>query len=284
MSTIKLTSYNAAAALGVSRYKTQADLVRQMVRESHGMLPERDSAFVSDYIKNNYIHAFSEYCSTAAYMPDTSSEKMQINRPGAAWLVAMPSGIIRETNATLEIRLPLSMRNKSREEVKFLPAKEIPDFYARIQIGMYCTGASRCHAYQWAPQGDLLELIDIDHQWLDSNIPRLRLFYQQVLNDRFNEEHLKPKFQSIETDEARRLIAEYETTIALIEDATARKEEILEELIEIAGENNSIIAGKKLQKIVRSGSVQYARIVKDKLPDLSLADYTGKPTEYWTLK
>lgn len=283
MSTIKLTSHNAAAALGISRYKTQADLVRQMVRESHGMLPERDSAFVSDYIKNNYIHAFSEYCSTAAYMPD-SSLPGALNKPDVNWLVAMPSGIIRETDATLEIRLPLGMRNKSREEVKFLPAKEIPDFYSRIQIGMYCTGMTLCHAYQWAPQGDLLELIEIDQQWLDTNIPRMRLFYQKVLNDISNEEHLKPKFQSIETEEARRLIAEYETTIALIEDATARKGEILEELIEIAGENNSIIAGKKLQKIVRSGSVQYAKIVKDKLPDLSLADYTGKPTEYWTLK
>jgi hypothetical protein len=57
----------------------------------------------------------------------------------------------------------------------------------------------------------------------------------------------------------------------------------LQEIIDGCDNKDSEIAGHKLTKVVKKGSVSYAKAVKELLPDADLTPYMGKPTEYWLL-
>jgi len=46
---------------------------------------------------------------------------------------------------------------------------------------------------------------------------------------------------------------------------------------------DALVCGRKLTKVEKAGSVPYAKIVKNKLPDLDLDEWRGKPSEYWRL-
>jgi hypothetical protein len=52
----------------------------------------------------------------------------------------------------------------------------------------------------------------------------------------------------------------------------------------MAGERDAFFAGRKLTMTERAGSVAYARVVKEHLPDLSLDKYRGKPSRFWGLR
>jgi hypothetical protein len=82
---------------------------------------------------------------------------------------------------------------------------------------------------------------------------------------------------------ASNLVDEYDQLAEAIDRATARKKEILDELIKMAGSKNADIFGRKLTRVEREGAVSYAKAVKDHLPDLDLAPYRGKPSEHWRL-
>lgn len=277
---IKLHATDAAAALGFSRYKTRDDVMRKMARIAHGLDSESTNDFAKQYFKNNIGMAWIDYLSQADHYCDKNSD--YVSSKDYPWLTARPSGICHGLK-TIEIRMPLGFRNKSRDELKFQPAFMQPDFYAHIQIGMLLTGLDKCDAYQWGAAGDFLEVIELDREWLSNNLPVLRIFYHTAIDDIDNPAHLEPKFPTIDTPQALALINEFEAIKNALDDLQARKDEIIEELAEIAQYGDAIIGGKKLSKIVRQGSVQYARALKENMPDFDLSSYTGKPTEYWKL-
>ena len=68
-----------------------------------------------------------------------------------------------------------------------------------------------------------------------------------------------------------------------IENAQARKVEIIEALAKIANNKNAVINGRKLSQITRQGAISYAKAIKDLLPGADLSKYQGKPTTYWKL-
>jgi len=49
----------------------------------------------------------------------------------------------------------------------------------------------------------------------------------------------------------------------------------------LAGEKNAEICGKKLTLVDRVGSVSYAKLVKEKMPDVDLEPYRGKGSQHW---
>ena len=51
----------------------------------------------------------------------------------------------------------------------------------------------------------------------------------------------------------------------------------------MADGRDSLIWGRKLTKVEKAGSVSYAKVVKEKLPDIDLTPWTGRPSQYWKL-
>jgi hypothetical protein len=72
--------------------------------------------------------------------------------------------------------------------------------------------------------------------------------------------------------------------VSELKDLEELKKQYLDELVKMTGERDCIIMGKKLSKTTRAGSVSYAKVVADHLPNLDLTKYTGKPTSYWQVR
>ena len=70
----------------------------------------------------------------------------------------------------------------------------------------------------------------------------------------------------------------------LIEEAEARRKEILNALVfETAGED-ATICGRKLTKVEKAGSISYAKAIKVLAPGANLEQWRGEPSSYWMFK
>ena len=271
----RVTGSNVGAILGLNPHKTADDVLREMVRAYHGA----ESEFTGNVATEH--GTFHEDGAQAEYEIDTGNAVQECGFFAFEdWLGASPDGLLDE-QGLIEIKCPYGKRKD--ENPQFKTAEEQPHYYAQMQIEMYCTGRNWCHFYQWAPNGTALEEIYIDAHWIHENLPKLKQFHELYLSELDNPEHLQPKRKVIDTLKAEKLVTEYDELSDSIDRATARKKDILEELVSMAGEKNADICGKKLTQVERKGSVSYAKALKELAPNADLAKWTGKPTKFWKL-
>jgi putative phage-type endonuclease len=280
----KLTGSNIGAALGINPWKSPEDLIRSMVREYHGAESEFVSNIATEY---GTLH---EPLAAMDYQNKTGNLVTECGffvHPDHDWLGASPDGLVNDYGL-IEIKCPFGLRNKMGADLVFKSAKDQPHYYAQMQVEMACaleTPDSKhrdwCDFYQWSKHGDSLERVWFDPKWFDENLPKLREFYHWYLSELDNPAHLAPLVKEVNTLGAKSLIDEYDALSATIDDATARKKEVLSELIQIAKERDAVIHGRKLTKVERKGNIQY-----DKIPELKKLDlepYRVKGSEYWRL-
>ena len=273
----KLTGSNIGAALGVNPWKTPEDLIRQMVREYHGVESEFAGNIATEYGTLHEPLATMDYMSLSGNMVQECGFYVH---PEHDWLGASPDGLIDDCGV-VEVKCPFGQRNKNPPEFK--TCADQPHYFAQVQMEMACTGRQWCDFYQWAKHGDSLERIDYDPKWFSDNLPVLLEFYDRYVIALENPEHLEDKHKEINTVTAQSLLDEYDQLSATIDDSTARKKEVLSEIVKISKERNSLVCGRKLTLVERKGSIAYAKVVKEHLKDLDLKPYTGKPSEYWKL-
>lgn len=275
----KLTGSNIGAALGVNPWKSPEDLIRQMVRDYHNSESEFTGNIATEYGTMHEPLALMDYLGKTGNLVN---ECGFIVHPEYDWLGASPDGLI-DDDGIIEVKCPYGLRNKKGDDLVFKSAEMQQHYYAQMQIEMACSGRTWCHFYQWSRHGDYLERIDFDHEWFADHLPSLKSFYKWYLSELDNPEHLEPKVKEINTQLAKSLLDEYDHLTKTIDDSNARKKEVLAELVKLSKERDAIIYGRKLTKVERKGSVSYAKAIKEHMPDLDLAPYTGKPVEYWRL-
>lgn len=273
----RITASSVGAILGHAPYATRDDVMRRMVREWIGAASEFDGNIATEYGTRNESGALTEY-------------QMEVgNRVEAVgfithedWAGCSPDGLIGD-NAGLEIKCPFGLRNDDKPQFKTLADQ--PHYYDQIQFSLWVTCREWWHFYQWSPRGTALETVEASAEWQDENLPKLRQFYAEYLAEREDPAiHLEPKRQIIDTPEAHRIMAEYDQICEALENAEARKKELLADMVRIAGEKNAIFAGRKLTKTERVGSIAYAKAVKELLPSADLEPYRGKASNFWGVK
>lgn len=273
----RLTGSNVGAALGMNPWKKPEDLIRQMVREYHGAESEFSGNVATEHGR---LH---EPLAALDYMGATGNVVVECGffiHPEHDWLGASPDGLV-DDDGLVEIKCPFSQRNAKAPEFK--AALDQPHYYAQTQVEMACAQRRWCDFFQWAPSGNTVERVELDAAWWDKHLPIMRKFYDWYLSEIDNPAHLEPREVEIETLAARSLLDEYDRLSAQIGDASSRKKEVLAELVQIAKERNAVICGRKLTKVERSGTVAYAKIVAEKLPELDVEPWRGKASEYWRL-
>lgn len=273
----KVTGSNVGAILGLNPYKTQDDVLRQMVREYHGAESEFQGNQATSW------GSFNEAGAQAEYEMETGNKVEETGfhvHPEYDWLGASPDGLVNGYGV-LEIKCPYGQRDKNPPQFK--TAEEQPHYWSQMQIEMACTGTDYCDFYQWAPHGSKLEYVQRDDDWLAWAIPELKAFYDLYLSELDNPDHLAPKRVEIETLEAERLVQEYEELADAIDRASERKKEVLSRLVEIAKGRDAMVCGHKLTKVERKGSVSYTKVIKEHCPDVDLEPYRGKPSASWRL-
>lgn len=279
----KLTGSNICAALGVNPWKTPDDLIRQMVREYHGADSEFKGNIATEYGTLHEPLALMDYMGKTGNMVEECGFFVH---PEIEWLGASPDGLVNQFG-TIEVKCPFGLRNKKGEELAFKAAADQPHYYAQMQIEMACAPAEDgkhrdwCDFYQWSKHGDSLERVWFDPQWFADNLPALESFYKRYLSELDNPAHLEPKEKEINTFKAQKLIQEWDSLGQTIDDATARKKEVLAELVALSKDRPALIHGRKLTKVERKGNVQYAKVPE--LKGVDLEPYRGKGSEYWRL-
>lgn len=277
----RVTASIAGAILGLAPYMTRADAMRVMVREALGAEREFVGNVATEYGTYHESGALTEY------RMDTMHEVTPA--PFVAyedWLGASPDGYV-ENYGLLEIKCPYGLRKApAGTPVPFKPIAEQPHYYAQVQVQLLATDRMWCHFYQWAPGGSKLELVKVDHDWRNENLPKLRQFYAEYLDELKNNpgEYLAPERAIIDTPEAARMIGEWDAVNEQLELLAERKKDLLADMVRVAGEKNSTFAGRKLTYTERAGAVAYAKVVKDHCRDVDLEPYRGKASQFWQVR
>ena len=275
----RVTGSAAGAILGVDPNRTRDDVLRDMVRQHHGLPREFQGNIATQYGIVHEAEALQDFeMVTGAEVFRASFCVHDVQD----WLGASPDGFVGD-DAVLEIKCPFGLRDK--KDPVFKTAAEQPHYYAQMQVQMYVTDRTLCYFWQWSQHGNRLETVEYDAAWLAENLPKLRAFYDEYLAAIENPgDHLEDKRKLVDTPRALQMIAEYDDLTHAIEVAEARKKELLAEIVRMSGEQNAVFGGRKLTKVEKQGSISYAQAIKVLAPGANLEPWRGKPSSYWTLK
>lgn len=283
-----VTSSNVGAILGLAPSKTADDVMRDMVREWHNASPE----FLGNIATEHGVSLEPLARQRLGFvLKKTISEVGFKTCFQSPWLGASPDGVVGK--ALVEIKCPFGLYRKYKitgDLPVFKTLEEQPHYYAQMQIAMYCHGYSEAYFFQYVHAdegGAKLNLIRLDIPWINENVLELELFYKKYLIEREKpacDVHLAPKVISLNTDKALKMVEEYHELKEAKDRADERMKELLVQLVTMTKEQPAMIGTSKLVKTERSGSVSYAKVVKDYCPDVDLTPYQGQPSVSWSLR
>jgi len=279
----RVTASVAGAILGVAPYMTRADALRMMVRETVGAPREFTGNVATEYgTRNEQGAVFDFQLETGLRVQPAPFETFE------DWLGASPDGLVND-GGLIEVKCPFGLRDKPKP-VAFKPIGpnegEQPHYYAQIQVQLYVTQSLHCWFYQWTTNDTSLTKVMPDPAWLQENLPRLRQFHAEYLDEVANnaDERLAPKRPKIDTPEAARMVAEWDDIAEQLALLADRKADLLADMTTLAGGKNALLAGRKLTLTERAGSVAYAKVVKEHCKGLDLEPYRGKPSQFWQVR
>lgn len=276
----RLTASNVGAVLGNSPFRTADDVMRQMVRDWHGA--ERE-------FKGNPATEYGTYHESGALVEYRMETGHDVKSVGfiehEEWAGCSPDGLVG-TDGGVEIKCPFS-RRKMKEGDEFKPLSEQPHYHDQVQFSLWVTGRKWWDFVQWAPGGwTKIETVYPCEKWQDENLPKLRAFHDRYLVERQQDNaqpYLAEKLPEIDTLEAARLVEEYDDLTDAIEHATARKKEVLDAIVQLAGNGEARVSGRRLSLVNRAGTVAYAKALAKYAPDADLEPFRGNPSSHWRL-
>lgn len=262
----RITGSRVGAILGLSKYRTRADVMREMVRQFHHAKPEFEGNEATRYGEAHEGDAINAYEQRygALVMPSGL-----VVHPEYDWLGASPDGLVGD-DGMVECKCPLRAKYTT-------PSTE---YQAQMQLQMACTGRAWCDFVVWR-DGDpiIVERVHRDPNWLTNNIPALREcideFHTIIANDELSAPYLADKERN--DAEWAQACSEY---IAATRDAdeAARIQKLARERLVGMAPQGAKGCGLQVVKVERAGTIRYADAIKSMLPDVDLSPWRGKPS------
>lgn len=274
----RVTASLVGAILSLSPYMTRADAMRVMVREALGAEREFQGNIATEYGTRNEAGALLDY------RIETGLEVQEVGFVMREdWAGCSPDGLIG-TDGGIEIKCPFGLRD-APAPVPFKPLADQPHYEAQVQFSLWVTGRKHWDFFQWAPNGTAKERIYASEIWQAENLPRLRQFHAEFLDEVKNNaaEHLAPRRVEIDTPEAHKMAAEWDELREQIANAQERQRDLLDSIVSMAGGKDALFAGRKLTLVEREGAVSYAAVVKKHCAGIDLDPFRGKASRFWRL-
>lgn len=282
---LRITGSRLGAVLGLSPWQKPKDVLREMVRQYHGL----PSEFVGGpHIDHGVNH---ERQASLCFMRKSG---LDVEECGffsyGDFMGASPDGLTSD-DGILELKVPYSLRKGG----EFKSLADQPQYVAQVQMEMIATGRKHGYFAQYiAPYGDPLapdyvpeqmkiEHVELDTLFLDKNLEKINDFYRLLLSELDNKEHLEPLRAQIDTDRAYFVLSEIDRLRVLQKKSAEAEKALLAELVEMADGKDAEVHGRKLTLVKRQGSISYAKAIKELLPDADLEKWRGKETESWRL-
>lgn len=279
---LRITGSRVGAILGLSPWQTRDDVLRAMVREYHGAESEFKGNPATDHGNAN------EQRAVLAFMRETGLNVEKCGFfPYGDRMGASPDGLT-DDGGVLEIKVPFGLRNGG----EFKPLANQPHYAAQVQMEMLSAGKKHAYFAQYiAPKGDPLspdyvreqinvERVDIDETWLNRNLDAISHFYDLLLSELDNPEHLEPLRVIIDAQE---VLDEIDALRARQKADEAREKELLSVLIKQADGKNALVNGRKLTLSKDSKSVAYAKAIAEIAPEADLSKWTSVKRGSWRL-
>ena len=271
----RVTGSSVGAILGLSPFMKQEDVMRNMVRQYHGYPSEFKGNTATSYGTYNEPNALADYeLQFDTKVIETGFHTFE------EWLGASPDGLIGD-NGLIEIKCPYGQRDKNPPEFKSIDYQT--HYWLQIQIQLFVTGRQWCHFYQWSAHGYKLEEVAFNDLAIEEYLPKLKDFYNEYLVERElpqAQKYLDDKRQQVR---CKGQVDRYLMIAEQIKELETEKKRLLDEIVTLADGKDSDINGHKLTKVTKAGSISYAKVVKELLPDVDLTEYTGDPVSYWRL-
>lgn len=279
---LRITGSRVGVILGLSPWQTRDDVLRAMVREYHGAESEFKGNPATDHGNAN------EQRAVLAFMRETGLNVEKCGFfPYGDRMGASPDGLT-DDGGVLEIKVPFGLRNGG--EFKLLADQ--PHYAAQVQMGMLSSGRKHAYFAQYiAPKGDPLspdyvpeqisiERVELDETWLDSNLDAISHFYDLLISELDNPEHLEPLRVIIDAQE---VLDEIDMLRTRQKADEAREKELLSVLIKQAEGKNALVNGRKLTLSKDSKSVAYAKAIAELVPEADLSKWTSVKRGSWRL-
>lgn len=275
----RVTGSIVGAILGLSPYMTRADAMRSMVRAAIGEPSEFTGNVATEYGNAHEDGAIVEFQMETGLKVKPAPFLIHDD-----WLGASPDGFVSD-GGLIEVKCPYGLRDADTP-VPFKSIDDQPHYYAQIQVQLYVARTDYCHFWQWSKNGTRHQIVSRDKAWLDANLPRLRQFHAEYLDEVANnaDEHRGPKLPEIDTPEARRMMAEWDDIAEQLERLAERKADLLSDIVKATGERSAYFGGRKVTLVQKKGAVSYAKAIKDLCPKADLEPYRGKPSSYWQVR
>jgi putative phage-type endonuclease len=284
---LRITGSRIGAILGLSPWQTRADVLRAMVREHHGAPSEFAGNPATDHGRAN------EQRAQLAFMRETGLNVEKCGFfPYGDRMGASPDGLTSD-GGVLEVKVPFGLRNNPKAEFK--PLAEQPHYAVQVQMEMLAAEPEHAYFAQYvAPKGDpfsadyvpeqiSIERVQKDEGWIDRVLPDISAFYDLLLSELDNPEHLEPLRVSIDTEEVAAKLAELDMLRKRQKDDEASEKAILADLVKMADGKNALLCGRKLTKTKDGESVAYAKALAALLPDADLKPWTSPKKGSWRL-
>jgi len=269
----RITASSVGAIMGLAPYSKRQDVMRRMVREYYGLASEFKGNAATDWGIFNENGAIMEFQMETGLTVTPAPFVPYSERYGAS-----PDGYTSDGNI-IEVKCPYGLRNGEGE---FKSISEQQHYYAQIQMQMLCVDKQKCFFYQWQPTKTKLEVVNRDDDYIASMLKECDLFYEAYVQER--ELPNARKYLDNEDIKLDEMVLKYLDLKELKDKIEEEMKQILNGLVVLTDETPTTIAGHKLYKIERSGSVSYANVVKDLLPNVDLEPYRGKPSVSWAIK
>lgn len=270
----RITGSRVAAILGLDKYKSRDDVMRDMVREYHGAESEFTGNEATAFGHEHEPEAIAAYEDQAECLVISTGLHVHAEHD---WLAASPDGLVGH-DGLIEVKCPF--------RATYTTLAEVPHYAAQIQLQLACTMRDWCDFVIWRDGEISVERVEADPLWLFQHMPALSAFrdeyFATIACEEKSARHLIPLIREDMTWSA--LEAEYADAKAEADKACARLEAAKKALIAEAGEQSQ--KGRLVQVIrsERAGTVDYAKAIEHYAPGADLTAYRKKPTVVYSVK
>lgn len=272
----RLTGSRVGAVLGLSRYASSDDVMREMVRQYYGATREFEGNDSTRYGQAHEEDALSAYESTTGRLVlYTGVDQAYFIHPKYEWLAVHPDAITA-CGVYCEVKCP--------HRARYMEADD--NYIAQMQLGMEC---ARHHVANFQGVADfivwrdrerlIVKRYEYDPDWLPRNLPALESFIREFREICADPDRSAPYLADKERDDEtwRNVVAEWRDAKRQADEAAEWEKRARADLIGLAPQGAKG-CGVTVSRIETEGRVDYKRAITQMLPDVDLSAFKGNPS------
>lgn len=280
----RITASRVAAILGIGRYGSRDEVMREMVRQHFGAPPEFEGNESTDYGKEHEDDARTAYEARTGNLVLDAQDF--VRHPDIDWIGVSPDGLVG-ADGLVEIKCP--------HRARYTSAAEVPHYVAQMQLQMACTGRAWTDFTIWRSfaQADrlgcdplIVERVSADPDWLPKHLPALAEFHAEFESIIADPKRAEPFLSDPDRTDAEwaAAAAEFHAADVALEAAGKRMDAAKSRLKELAGDKSARGCGVQVIRSQREGSVDWRKVAEKYAPDADAEAFRKAGSVVWTVR